>query len=68
METNMARLDAYLRILVAIVIGSLAYTGFVTGTLAVVLLILAIVFLLTGIIGTCPLYTLFGVRTCSRKG
>ena len=68
MQTNMGKLDVYFRISVAILIGILAYTGFLTGTLATVLLIVAVIFLATGIIGSCPLYTLFGIRTCSREG
>lgn len=67
MDTNMSKLDAYLRIIVAIFIGTLAYTGFISGTLAVILLIIAIIFLITGIIGNCPLYSLFGIRTCPSK-
>ncbi|HEY0978935.1 MAG TPA: DUF2892 domain-containing protein [Flavobacteriales bacterium] len=55
--------DRLLRIMVASVITALYFTGVLQGTLGVVLLILAGVFVLTSFIGYCPLYTLFGIRT-----
>jgi len=56
MTKNMGTADRALRILIAIVIGFLWYTGRIGGTLAIVLGILAIVFVLTSLIGWCPLY------------
>lgn len=67
MKTNMGTLDRIFRVLIALVIGYLYYTGAVSGTLGIVLLILAAVFVLTSLIGFCPLYTLFGFNTCKKK-
>lgn len=67
MDTNMGKLDRTLRILAAFVFVILFYTGTVTGTLGAISLVVAGVFLLTSIVGTCPLYTLLGIRTCPRK-
>ncbi|WP_094766821.1 YgaP family membrane protein [Pseudozobellia thermophila] len=39
----------------------------VTGTLGIVLLVLAAVFLLTAFVGFCPLYLPFGLSTCKRE-
>ena len=39
----------------------------ITGTLGIVLIALAVVFVLTSFIGFCPLYTLFGITTCKLK-
>ena len=39
-------------------------TGTVVGTLGVVLLLLSAVFVLTALVGTCPIYQLVGISTC----
>lgn len=61
----MGGLDRILRILVAVVIGVLYYTGIISGTLGTVLLVLGSVFIFTSLIGFCPLYAPFGMNTCS---
>lgn len=67
MKINMGLLDRLIRIVVALVVGYLYYTDVISGTLAVVLLIVAGIFVLTSLFGVCPIYRLIGVRTCSRK-
>lgn len=67
MTLNMGKADRILRPLLAIVFIALYFTGTVTGTLGIVLLVLAAVFILTSVVGTCPLYSLFGIRTCPVK-
>lgn len=67
METNMSKLDRMLRIFIAIVFIALFYTGTVPGTLGVIGLALAIIFLGTAILGSCPLYSLLGISTCPVK-
>ena len=64
MKKNMGTIDRLLRILVAIAIIILYYFGTVSGTLAVILLVVAGIFILTSFISFCPLYTLFGIKTC----
>ncbi len=64
MTINMGKADRILRPLLAIVFIALYFTGTLTGTLGMVLLVVAAVFLLTSLMGSCPLYTLFGIRTC----
>ncbi|HMB41578.1 MAG TPA: DUF2892 domain-containing protein [Balneolaceae bacterium] len=63
MKKNMGTVDKVIRIIVAIVIGVLYFTGQITGTAAIILGILAIVFLLTSIVGTCPLYLPLSLST-----
>jgi hypothetical protein len=63
MKKNMGTADKVIRILVAIVIAILFFTNVLTGTLAIVLLILADIFLLTSFISFCPLYLPFGIKT-----
>ncbi|MFZ1908312.1 MAG: DUF2892 domain-containing protein [Burkholderiales bacterium] len=64
MKKNMGTLDRTIRIIVAIVIAALYYTGQISGTLAIVLGIVALVFVLTSLVGTCPAYLPFGLSTC----
>ena len=67
MKSNMGTTDKVIRIVVAILIAVLYLTHIVTGTLGIVLLVFASVFLLTSLIGFCPLYTLFGINTCKKE-
>ena len=67
MKKNMGIADRIIRVLIAVVIGILYFTGTITGTLGIVLLVLAGVFILTSLVGTCPLYAPFGINTCTVK-
>jgi len=67
MKANMGKTDKTVRIIIAVIIAVLAYTGVVSGTLATVLLVLAGVFVLTSVISFCPLYTIVGLNTCGVK-
>jgi hypothetical protein len=64
MKKNMGTADRIIRTLLAIGIAILYFTNVLGGTLGVVLLIVAVVFLLTSLVSFCPLYTLFGISTC----
>ena len=66
MKKNMGNIDKIIRILVAIVIAVLFFTNVISGTLGIILLVLAGVFVLTSLISFCPLYTLVGVNTCPK--
>lgn len=63
----MGSADRIIRLLIAAVIALLYYSGIVSGTLGIVLLILALVFVATSLISFCPLYALFGMSTCPVK-
>ena len=67
MKKNMGTADKTIRILIAILIAVLYFTNVITGTLGIVLLIVAGIFLLTSLISFCPLYTIFGLKTCPNK-
>lgn len=67
MKKNMGFTDKAIRVSLAILIALLAYFNVVTGTLAIVLLIFAVVFALTSMISFCPLYTFLGINTCKTK-
>lgn len=66
MKKNMGSTDKIIRILIAAVIAILFFTNVISGTLGIVLLVLAGVFVLTSLISFCPLYTLIGVNTCPK--
>jgi hypothetical protein len=63
MKQNMGNLDKGIRVLIAVIIAILYFTHVISGTLAIVLLIFAGVFILTSFIGTCPLYIPFNITT-----
>ncbi len=60
----MGKSDRIIRILIAVVFGYLYFANIVTGALGLILLILGIVFVLTSLVGYCPLYKPFGISTC----
>jgi hypothetical protein len=64
MITNVGTLDRIVRIALAIVCSVLYFTGVVTGTWGIVLLVAGGVLLLTALVGICGLYMMLGVRTC----
>jgi hypothetical protein len=64
MTKNMGSTDRIIRIIAAVAFSALYFTGTVTGTLGIVLLVLGVVFLLTSSISFCPLYLPFGISTC----
>ena len=59
----MGTIDKVIRILVAFVIAVLYFTNIISGTLAIILLALAGVFILTSFMSFCPLYLPFGLST-----
>jgi Protein of unknown function (DUF2892) len=63
----MSSTDRVIRLVISALFAVLYFSGTVTGTLGVVLLVLAGVFTLTSIISFCPLYALFGFSTCPVK-
>lgn len=67
MKKNVGNADRLIRLIMAAIIVVLFFADKIGGTLAVVLLILAGIFLVTSIVGICPLYKLFGINTICKK-
>ncbi|HSQ46564.1 MAG TPA: DUF2892 domain-containing protein [Lutibacter sp.] len=67
MKKNMGSADKLIRVLIAVAIAVLYYLGKIEGTLALVLLAFALIFLLTSLVSFCPLYTIFGINTCKKR-
>ncbi|MEO8147811.1 MAG: DUF2892 domain-containing protein [Bacteroidia bacterium] len=66
MKKNIGSIDRILRILIAVVIAALYFTNQVSGTAAIILMILAGILILTSFISLCPLYLLFGISTAKK--
>lgn len=67
MKKNMGNTDRIIRVMAAVVFSVLYFTGTVTGTAGLVLVVLGAIFLATSFISFCPLYTLVGLNTCEKK-
>ena len=63
MKKNVGTIDKVVRILLAIVIAGLFYSNIISGTVAIVLLVIAGILILTSFISFCPLYFPFGIST-----
>lgn len=66
MKKNMGNTDRFLRTILAVLLAVLYFTNTITGTIGLVLLILGVVFLLTSMVGFCPLYLPFGIKTINK--
>jgi hypothetical protein len=67
MKKNMGTIDKVARIIIAIAFAVLYFTGVIPGTLGIVLVVLAVIFVLTSIVGFCPLYLPFGINTGKKE-
>jgi hypothetical protein len=63
MKPNLSTIDRILRLILAVLFAVLYFSGTVTGTLGIILLILGVVLLLTSLFNFCPLYFLFKFST-----
>lgn len=67
MKKNMGTADRIIRLIIVAIICGLYFTGNVTGTLGLILIVLAGVFFATSLVSFCPLYSIFGISTCPTK-
>ncbi|MFH0976860.1 MAG: DUF2892 domain-containing protein [Spirochaetota bacterium] len=67
MKLNMGLIDRIFRIIIAIIIAVFYFTNQISGIAAIILGIIAVIFLLTSIIGYCPLYAIFKISTKKKK-
>ncbi|MCX6186773.1 MAG: DUF2892 domain-containing protein [Bacteroidetes bacterium] len=63
MKANMGTADKVVRIIIAIAIAALYFLGQITGTIAIILMVLAVIFVATSFLSFCPLYLPFGIST-----
>lgn len=64
MKKNMGSTDKTIRLILAALFAVLFFTKVVTGVLGFVLLALGAIFVLTSLVGYCPIYSLVGLNTC----
>jgi len=67
MKANMGTIDRVMRIIAAVVIAALYFTNMISGTLAIILLVFAAIFILTSFISFCPLYVPLGISTKKKE-
>jgi len=67
MKKNMGSVDRIIRISIAAIVAIFYFTGTITGTVGTVLLVLGGIFLVTSLVSFCPIYAIFGYRTCPSK-
>lgn len=63
MTTNMGSTDKTVRIIAALLVGVLYLADVISGTVAIVLGLFALIFILTSLVGFCPLYAPFKFST-----
>jgi len=63
MKQNLSNTDRIVRVVLAALFAYLYFSGMVTGTLGIVLVVLGAVFLLTAVLAFCPLYLPFNFST-----
>jgi hypothetical protein len=67
MKKNMGTIDKVIRIMVAVVVVTLYFANVISGTLGIILLALSAIFVVTSILGFCPLYILLGISTRKKE-
>jgi hypothetical protein len=67
MKPNMGTVDKAVRILAAVVIAGLYFANVISGTLAIILLVVAGAFIVTSMISFCPLYWPLGISTRKKE-
>jgi len=67
MKKNMGAADRIIRTIIALAIVVLFLMNKLPGTLGIVLLVIAAIFVLTSLVSFCPLYTIFGISSAPKK-
>mgnify|MGYP003553332512 CR=1 FL=1 len=67
MKPNLHSADRTMRIVIAAIIALLYFTDVISGTTGIVLMIVAIIFALTGAINFCPIYYGLGISTRKKE-
>lgn len=63
MKANIGPVDKYVRILLAAVVVVLYFTHVISGTLAIILFVIAGILLITAFINFCPIWHFLGIST-----
>jgi len=63
----MGTVDKTIRVLAAAIVALLYFTGVISGTLAIILMVIALVFIVTSLVSVCPLYPILGINTRKKE-
>jgi hypothetical protein len=66
MKKNMGTIDRIIRVILAVVVAVLYFTGQITGIAAIILGVVALIFVVTSAIGFCPLYVPLKLSTVKK--
>ncbi len=64
MKKNVGYADKIIRLVIAAIILVMSLTNVITGTLGIILLIVAAILAITSLVSICGLYALLGINTC----
>lgn len=64
MKKNMGNTDRVIRAAIVALVAALYYTEVINGTIAIILGVVAVIFLATSLVSFCPLYAIFGINSC----
>ena len=67
MKKNVGNTDKLIRLVVALVIAVLYFMGVISGTVAIILGVVAVAMVATSLLGFCGLYAIFGCSTCKSE-
>lgn len=67
MKKNMGTLDRTIRIVLALAVIVLYFMGKISGVAAIILGIFALIFIVTSVIGFCPLYVPLKLSTTQKE-
>jgi len=67
MKKNMGSTDKLIRLALAIVLIVLYWRHVVTETLGIIALVVALIFTITSLLSFCPIYAIFGIKTCKKE-
>lgn len=67
MKKNLGSTDRVIRVVIATMFVALYFTGIIAGIVGLALIALSGIFILTSLVGFCPLYFPFGINTSGRK-
>lgn len=67
MKKNIGSIDKVIRILMALLVIVLYFTQVISGTVAVILLIVSAILILTSLVSFCPIYWSVGISSDKKK-
>jgi len=67
MNRNLSFTDQVIRVSIGLVIAALYFMNMISGIVAIVLGVVAVIFIATSFINFCPLYYMLGISSFSKK-